>query len=53
MVLKHLYKVITALPENIGVPVFVVQHMPTGFTKAFAERLNLNSKLKVVEAARW
>ena len=47
---KALYKVITALPDNIGVPVLVVQHMPTGFTKAFADRLNLNSKLKVVEA---
>ena len=47
---KALYKVITALPENMGVPVFVVQHMPMGFTKAFADRLNLNSKLKVVEA---
>ncbi|MGH4125788.1 MAG: protein-glutamate methylesterase/protein-glutamine glutaminase [Clostridium sp.] len=47
---KALYKVITALPDNIGVPVFVVQHMPTGFTKAFAERLNLNSTLKVIEA---
>ena len=48
---KALYKVITVLPDNIGVPVLVVQHMPTGFTKAFAERLNLNSKLKVVEAS--
>ncbi len=47
---KALYKVITALPADLGVPVLVVQHMPTGFTKAFAERLNLNSKLKVVEA---
>lgn len=47
---KALYKVITALPANIGVPIFVVQHMPMGFTKAFADRLNLNSKLKVVEA---
>ena len=47
---KALYKVITALPANIGVPVFVVQHMPTGFTKAFADRLNLNSQLKVIEA---
>lgn len=48
---KALYAVITAFPENLGVPVFVVQHMPVGFTKAFAERLNLNSKIKVVEAA--
>ncbi|MGV8982741.1 protein-glutamate methylesterase/protein-glutamine glutaminase [Clostridium sp.] len=47
---KALYKVITELPDNIGVPVLVVQHMPTGFTKAFAQRLNLNSKLKVIEA---
>ncbi len=47
---KALYKVITALKDNIGVPVLVVQHMPMGFTKAFADRLNLNSKLKVVEA---
>ncbi len=48
---KALYTVITALPERLGVPVFVVQHMPVGFTKAFAERLNSNSKIKVVEAA--
>lgn len=45
---KALYEVITRLPE-LNVPVFVVQHMPSGFTKAFSERLNLNSKLKVVE----
>lgn len=48
---KALYEVITALPSDIGVPVLVVQHMPVGFTKAFAERLNLNSKLKVIEAS--
>jgi two-component system chemotaxis response regulator CheB len=47
---KALYTVITALPPNIGVPIFVVQHMPAGFTKAFAERLNSNSDLTVVEA---
>lgn len=47
---KALYKVITALPGDIGVPILIVQHMPVGFTKAFAERLNLYSKLKVVEA---
>jgi two-component system chemotaxis response regulator CheB len=48
---KALFKVITSLPEKLGVPIFVVQHMPVGFTKAFAERLNSNSKIKVVEAA--
>jgi two-component system chemotaxis response regulator CheB len=47
---KALYSVITALPEKLGVPVFIVQHMPVGFTKAFAERLNSNSSIKVVEA---
>lgn len=47
---KALYQVITALLDDIGVPVLVVQHMPAGFTKAFADRLNLNSKLKVIEA---
>lgn len=47
---KALYTVITALPSNLGVPVFVVQHMPVGFTKAFADRLNVNSSLTVVEA---
>jgi len=47
---KALYEVITALPSDLGVPVLVVQHMPVGFTKAFAARLNLNSKLRVTEA---
>jgi two-component system, chemotaxis family, protein-glutamate methylesterase/glutaminase len=48
---KALHSVIKALPEKLGVPVFIVQHMPVGFTKAFAERLNSNSKIKVVEAS--
>ncbi|MEG1255981.1 chemotaxis response regulator protein-glutamate methylesterase [Clostridium sp.] len=48
---KALFTLITSLPENLGVPVFVVQHMPEGFTKAFAERLNKFSKIKVVEAS--
>ncbi|KOA21061.1 chemotaxis response regulator protein-glutamate methylesterase [Clostridium homopropionicum DSM 5847] len=49
---KALYKVITELPADLDVPVFVVQHMPVGFTKAFAERLDSNSKIKVVEASQ-
>lgn len=48
---KALYTVITALPGDLGVPVFVVQHMPAGFTKAFSERLDANSRIKVVEAS--
>lgn len=47
---KALYKVITKFPQNMGVPIFVVQHMPVGFTKAFAERLNDNSNIRVKEA---
>lgn len=47
---RALYEVITKLPGDIGVPIFIVQHMPVGFTKAFAERLNSNSRLEVVEA---
>lgn len=47
---KALYSVITKLPISLNVPVFVVQHMPVGFTKAFADRLNDNCVLTVVEA---
>lgn len=48
---KALYTVVTNLPQHLGVPVFIVQHMPSGFTKAFAERLDNNSKIKVLEAS--
>ena len=48
---KALQEVLTKFPENIGVPIFVVQHMPEGFTKVFAERLNKLCKLNVVEGS--
>lgn len=48
---KALYEVITNLPQDLGVPVLVVQHMPVGFTKAFAERLDKFSKIRVVEGS--
>lgn len=48
---KALQEVLTKLPENLGVPVFVVQHMPEGFTKVFAERLDKACKMRVVEAS--
>jgi len=47
---KALFNVITNLPEKLGVPILVVQHMPEGFTKAFADRLDKFSRIKVVEA---
>lgn len=48
---KALYSVITKLPGDIGVPILVVQHMPAGMTKDFAERLNNNCELLVKEAS--
>ncbi|MEF9951658.1 MAG: chemotaxis response regulator protein-glutamate methylesterase [Clostridium sp.] len=47
---KVLFEILTSLPKTLQVPIFVVQHMPKGFTKAFAERVNKSSELKVVEA---
>ena len=47
---RALQKVLTKLPKDLGVPVFVVQHMPVGCTKAFAERLNSLCAMRVVEA---
>lgn len=47
---KALQKVLPFIEADVNVPVFVVQHMPKGFTKAFADRMNNLCKLKVVEA---
>src|SRR5579884_367499 len=44
-----LVEIISNLPEEIPVPVVVSQHMPPGFTKSFAERLNKLSRLQVSE----
>ena len=41
--------VLTSLPQNIP-PILIVQHMPEGFTKSFAERLDKLCKFKVKEA---
>ncbi|OIJ10021.1 chemotaxis response regulator protein-glutamate methylesterase [Anaerobacillus arseniciselenatis] len=47
---KALQQVLTKLPEDINVPIFIVQHMPVGFTKSLASRLNNLSKIMVKEA---
>lgn len=47
---KALHTVIPSLPENLDASVLIVQHMPGGFTKSLADRLNELSKLTVKEA---
>lgn len=47
---KALSKVMSMFPENFNIPVLIVQHMPAGFTKAFANRLNNECALNVKEA---
>ena len=45
--LLHIFK---NLPDNFPSSLLVVQHMPEGFTKAFADRLNINKGIRVKEA---
>lgn len=37
---RALQEVLTKLPKNIAAPIVIVQHMPAGFTKSLADRLN-------------
>lgn len=47
---KALQSVIPYLPKNLNAPVVLVQHMPKGFTKSMADRLNELSDVFVKEA---
>lgn len=47
---KALQSVIPFLPKNLDAPMVLVQHMPEGFTKSMAERLDSSSSIRVKEA---
>jgi two-component system chemotaxis response regulator CheB len=47
---KALQRVLPVIPGSIAGAVMVVQHMPAGFTKSLAERLDTFCQLKVREA---
>lgn len=47
---EALRKIICCLPKT-SPGIVVVQHMPKGFTKMFAERLNEDSQMSVIEAS--
>ena len=47
---RALQEVITKIPKNIEAPILIVQHMPAGFTKSLANRLNQLSGITVKEA---
>ncbi|MFS1513180.1 protein-glutamate methylesterase/protein-glutamine glutaminase [Chengkuizengella sp. SCS-71B] len=47
---RALQQILSALPGTFSAPLLIVQHMPPKFTKSLAERLNMLSSMKVVEA---
>ncbi|MGM9924113.1 MAG: chemotaxis response regulator protein-glutamate methylesterase [Bacillus sp. (in: firmicutes)] len=47
---RALQYVLTNLPRDLDAPIVIVQHMPAGFTKSLADRLNNLSEISVKEA---
>lgn len=47
---RALQEVITKIPANVDAPILIVQHMPAGFTKSLATRLDQISQIHVKEA---
>ncbi len=46
---EAIIKILKELPENFS-PIIIAQHMPSGFTKMYAERLDKICKMEVREA---
>ena len=47
---KALQEILPLFPNDLAVPILIVQHMPEGFTAPFARRLNSLSAISVREA---
>lgn len=47
---RALAELVPALPPDLGAAVVIVQHMPAGFTRSLAERLDRRAALPVTEA---
>lgn len=47
---RALQEVITKIPADVDAPILIVQHMPAGFTKSLATRLDQLSQIHVKEA---
>lgn len=47
---RALAEIIPQIPSDLGIAVFVVQHMPKDFTRSLAQRLDLTSAMPVAEA---
>jgi two-component system chemotaxis response regulator CheB len=48
---QALTRLIKALPAGFPLPIAMVLHLPAGYTQSFAERLDHDSELEVLEAA--
>lgn len=47
---RALQNILTNLPDDFHTPILIVQHMPQGFTRSLAKRLNHLSSIHVKEA---
>jgi len=45
-----LQRILRELPKDFPAPILLIQHMPSSFTRAFAERLNAACNIEVKEA---
>lgn len=47
---RALLTIVRSLPAATKVPIFIVQHMPKGFTSSFAQRMDQETSITVCEA---